>query len=150
MKLLSAILLLFSYAVSAQVDSSVFAIFPYDTTLIWTFKSGEPTSLDASELKAIDQLLVECIADYNLNEVPKRKNIFGAAPIELEDYKRQYVPIINEQGEKEVSINCFCSALDVDWRKEQVIVLDGGDCFFNLKVNLTQMKYYDLHINGPG
>jgi hypothetical protein len=35
-----------------------------------------------------------------------------------------------------------------DWRKELFDVMDGGNCFFELKINLTSGKYYDLNVNG--
>jgi hypothetical protein len=70
--------------------------------------------------------------------------------IDLKRYKRQYIGVTNEKGEKEVWINCFC--IDphnpkMNWKKEFVMVKGGGNCYFNLKVNLTTKKYYDFDTN---
>jgi hypothetical protein len=45
---------------------------------------------------------------------------------------------LNSKGEKEVWINCFCRDGERDWRKNLVFVKDGGNCYFNLKVNLSR------------
>ena len=29
-----------------------------------------------------------------------------------------------------------------------MIVDDGGNCYFNFKINLTTKKFYDLRVNG--
>jgi len=68
--------------------------------------------------------------------------------IDLKKYKRQYIAVINSKGEKEVWVNCFCDTWKKNWRKELIFVLDGGNCYFNLKINLTKGEYYDLMVNG--
>lgn len=67
-------------------------------------------------------------------------------------YTRQYQGTLNKKGEKIIWINCFCSA-DPNkdfphWRKEQVFVLDGGACFFNIMINLETGDYYNFFVNG--
>jgi len=50
-------------------------------------------------------------------------------------------------GVKEVWI-IFCSNTDSDkWRTSIVAVEDGGNCYFNFKVNLYKKAYYELEIN---
>ena len=66
----------------------------------------------------------------------------------LNRYKRQYMPIINKYGEKEVWVNCFCEHWNWDLKTRPVEVRDGGNCFFNLKINLSKNIYYNLMING--
>jgi hypothetical protein len=68
--------------------------------------------------------------------------------INLKQYYRQYVPFLNEKGEKEVWVNCFCSSLDNDWRKDIIYVHDGGNCFFQLRVNLSKGTYHEFSVNG--
>ena len=58
------------------------------------------------------------------------------------------MPTINSKGEKEVWVNCFCGQWDKSSRTNPVIVMDGGNCFFNLKINLTTGQYYELIVNG--
>ena len=57
--------------------------------------------------------------------------------------------MINQEGEKEIWINFFCNEWESDgWKNDLMIVLDGGNCYFNLKVNLTNKTYSELIING--
>jgi len=140
------------------VDTSLIAILPYSITQDWIFKNGEETSLTSQELVQTEILLVRCINQYNPKQEEQFKKIDSKYPkykldkksflIDLTRYKRQYVPVINRKGEKEVWINCFCTAHNKDWKNELIMVKDGGDCYFNLKVNLTAGIYYDLSING--
>ncbi|WP_299316759.1 hypothetical protein [uncultured Maribacter sp.] len=54
---------------------------------------------------------------------------------------------VNYSGVKEVWI-IFCSTTASDkWRTNIVAVEDGGNCYFNIKINLNTKKYYDLDIN---
>jgi hypothetical protein len=63
-------------------------------------------------------------------------------------YKKQLVAVTNKDGDKEVWVNCFCDTLNKNWRKEILLVQDGGRCYFNFKINLTQNKCYHLIVNG--
>ena len=69
--------------------------------------------------------------------------------IDLRKYYRQYIVTKNKKGEKEVWVNCFCSIQNMDyWKKQVVFVMDGGNCFFNLKINLSRKSYSDFEVNG--
>ena len=68
-----------------------------------------------------------------------------------EKFYKQFIAVINSKGEKEVWINCCCTVYDrSDWKTEVLLVMDGGSCFFNLKINLSKNTVYDLMINGAG
>jgi len=141
-----------------KIDSSKITIFPFDTAYHWIFKNAKFTELTEQDLKTIEKVLNEFIKDYNheqelhyyeiSREHPEYNLILEQFVIELDNYNRQYVPVINDKGEKEVWINCFCETWDSDWKNEIIEVDDGGNCFFNLKINLTKEKYYDLMVNG--
>jgi hypothetical protein len=48
-----------------------------------------------------------------------------------------------------VWINCISKRNKyIDWQMQIIQVRDGGDAYFNLKINLTTGKVYDLYING--
>ena len=64
-------------------------------------------------------------------------------------YKRQYLAAINNTGEKEVWVNCFCGDSN-NWRKQIVSAADGGNCYFKFTVNLTTKNYYNFSINCKG
>jgi hypothetical protein len=140
------------------IDTSVIAILPYDTTQYWVFKDSKPTELTNDDLLKIETILNKCINEYNPDQERQFKEMNDKHPeykldknnfiIELGHYKRQYVAAINSKGEKEVWINCFCGEWDTNVRKRILQVEDGGNCYFNLKINLTKGEYYELMVNG--
>jgi len=141
-------------------DTSVIAILPYDATDSWLFKNGRPAIITNKDLATIETTLIECLKVYNAEEQKWYEKVNVQHPeykfdksyfvINLARHKRQYVAFINEEGEKEVWVNCFCDMWGENWRKEIIQVDDGGNCYFNLKINLTTGKYYDLIANGFG
>jgi len=69
----------------------------------------------------------------------------------LKKYKRQYIGLINENGEKVVWINFIWAKKEgvlTKWDKEVIIVLDGCSYYWNVKVNLDKQKLFDLSVNG--
>lgn len=143
---------------SFKVAPSVFAILPFDTTQDWVFKDSKPAELTTADLAEIEKILREFIDSYNLeqerqyNETKTRNSSLEIDLkdfiIDLKKYKRQYIAVTNYKGEKEVWVNCFCDTWKKNWRKELIFVLDGGNCFFNLKINLTKGECYELMVNG--
>jgi len=143
---------------SLTVDTSVIAIIPFDTTDNWPFENAEPTNLNQTELQQIEKILADCIAKYNpkqklrFDEIsakyPSEEFELGEFIIELNRYKRQYVPVINEKGEKVVWVNCFCGVWDKSDKYQILIIFDGGNCYFNVKINLATEMYYDFMVNG--
>ena len=141
-----------------HVDTASYAILPYDTSNQWIFKEVNVTSLSTTEIVKIEELLQTAISEYNVEQKKEYDSITKRHPeydlkqhnfiIELTRYKRQCFPIINSKGEKEVWVNCFCNTWDENWRKSLVFVFDGGNCYFNLKINLTKQTFYELSVNG--
>ena len=134
-------------------------ILEFDPSWHWIFKNVEPTELTQAEIEKIEPILEKAILENNENqkeylkkhneEYPKYQWTETRFELGLEEkYYRQYVPVINENGEKEVWINFFCSTMKDNWETDLVMVHDGGNCFFNIKVNLTNNTYSDLRING--
>ncbi len=143
---------------SFQIDYSVFAVLPFDTAQYWELKDYKPAELTNADLVDIEKLLRKCIDNYNpeqerqYNETKTRNRSLKISVtdfiIDLKKYKRQYITVTNNKGEKEVWVHCFCNSGKKNWRKELIFVLDGGNCYFNLKINLTKGEYYDLMVNG--
>jgi len=128
------------------LDFSDFAILKFNPEWHWIFENSKPSPADLklNELSKIESILEKAIIEHNSElENDSRWRL------ELEGYNRQYVAILNEKGEKEVWINFFC---DTGWTEDQLKsypyeVDDGGNCFFNIKINLTTGSYGDLRIN---
>lgn len=99
------------------------------------YKNWTPT---AQEIKTAETILSKAV---KIN--PKIKD--------MNNYTRQYVGLINAKGEKIIWINCFYSSNpDKDhpyWKKQFVMVLDGGANYFSIKINLMTGEYYDFWVN---
>lgn len=145
----------------ANPDTSNYAIFILDTShsfSSWYLGSNKPRDLNSSELLKIDTILAKSIAEYNqfqekqikysLAKDPKLKLEVNNYTIDLKYYKRQYVPSINTFGEKEVWVNCLCITSSYQWRTSLIHVEDGGNCYFNVILNLTTGNYNNLSVNG--
>ena len=147
-----------SSASNQAIDTSDYAILKFDTTEIWLFKNATPASLTQTEIEEIEIILKQCIAAYNPGRQLQFDTISKAHPeynlkvdnfvINLPRYKRQYIAVINSAGQKEVWVNCFCQHFDTNWRTEILMVEDGGNCYFNLTINLATKTYSKLSVNG--
>ncbi len=141
-----------------SIDTSVIAVLPFATKKPWIFKGNKQVDLTMDDLQNIETILIKSINDYNIEKEKEFNKINDNYPeykldkknfiIDLTRYKRQYIATINSKGAKEIWINCFCRNRNLDWRRETVTVKDGGNCYFNLKINLKTGQYYDLTING--
>lgn len=139
-------------------DTSTYAILKFSKIDTWLFKDIQPVSLSENEIQEIEIILKRCIDMYNSSQQSFFDSISKTHPeynlkvqdfvINLYRYKRQYFPVINSSGEKEVWVNFFCDDFDKNWRKEMLIVQDGGNCYFSLIINLTTKSYYRFIVNG--
>ncbi len=67
---------------------------------------------------------------------------------DLWKYRAQYFGFMNANNEKVILANFFCSTIsENDWKKNIVFVLDWGNCYFQIKVNLVTKAIYDFEIN---
>ncbi len=140
------------------LDTSVIAILHYDNSLNWVFENSKPTILKSSEITLIDSVINSCIANYNseklelismmINDHPEIKIDSTNFLIDIKDYKRQYLPVENEKGERLVWVNLFCGDFKKNTWNKVLIVKDGGKCYFSLKINLQTGRYYEFMVNG--
>lgn len=144
---------------SFGLDSTSYVVLDFEPEDSRLFEGGRKTTLIETELIEIEEILSNLVEKHNWEET-KRLNERNAEYPEdkweetgyelvLEGKRRQYLPVINESGEKEVWINFFCDDFGAeDWKNQIVEVNDGGNCYFDVKINLTQKTYYDLMVNG--
>lgn len=63
-------------------------------------------------------------------------------------YLLQYLPII-QRGKKRIFVNAFCHApTDVEWRSHLYVVVDGGECYWQVYYDPSDGKFSNLIING--
>jgi hypothetical protein len=125
-----------------------YTVIQYDSTINWVFKNSIQADLNKDEITLVTEILTDCLDNHNSNLKTRNKNSKRSDLIEIDDYNVQLVPIYNQKGEKEVWVNCFCRNSNEEWNEHIVFVLDGGKCYFNLKINLTLKKYYEFQVNG--
>ena len=82
-----------------------------------------------------------------LENNPDRFNEHTPVWERLDEYNRQYIGIILD-GKKIIYANYFCDSSGMDWRKDFVFVLDGGDCYFQFKYDPNSGEFFDLQVNG--
>ncbi|MDN3594179.1 hypothetical protein [Zunongwangia endophytica] len=141
-----------------KLDSSDYVLIKFEPKYEWIVGKGRATDLNNSELLQIEDILEKAVEENNKRqktylkkhneENPKDKWNKTGYELNLKKFKRQYLPIINDKGEKVIWINFFCKDENPIPKDRIIMMLDGGNCFFNIKINLTKNTYYDLQING--
>ena len=131
---------------SQKIDTSKIAILqiPKRESIAWETKGVLAATLSENELKQTEAILNAAIASIHKNSLDSNW---------LSRYKRQYIPFINEKGEKLVWVNCFCDGFGEfkDWKieiAETDQVRDGGDCFIKVTINLTENSFFKLGTHG--
>ena len=126
-----------------KIDTSRIAILQFAKENTFHFnKSDRPANLSQDDITQIETLIGNAVIENNKK---------GGKYFHIENsskYYKQLVAIINPKGEKEVWVNCFCTLPQgFDWKKNAVLMLDGGSCYFNLKINLTKNITFDFYVN---
>lgn len=77
-----------------------------------------------------------------MSDHKKDKYGFKNDPTQIQEplnYYRQYFAYKNEKGQKVIYFNCFTKNSyknDDTWKKEEIIVMDGGNNYFSIVINL--------------
>lgn len=102
------------------------------------FKEYQRWTPDWETVKQVEPALQQCLK----KEAPDIAKKLSA-------YKRQYVGLVNQAGEKIVWVNFFAYDFgSEDWQRDLVIVEAGGDDFFNVKIKIKSQECFDVMING--
>ncbi len=130
------------YITKSKQVSDNFAVINYNPQKHnFIFENAKPTKLNQSEIQKVESIVSKTIGKYN------EKQINALKIKDLGKYKRQFIPVINEGGKKIVWGNYFCRA-NKNWKREILVVMDGGNCYFNVFVNLTKSESEKLSVNG--
>lgn len=83
--------------------------------------------------------------------LPQQQDAFDGSKIPIEErlptYKRQYWGVLKNE-KRVIFVNFFCNALHYDWTYQEVIVDDGGDCYFQIQYDVETGTFFDLYVNG--
>jgi hypothetical protein len=139
-----------------KINESLYVVLKFDEGKDgYFFENCSPTDLSKEEIIGIEKIIHKEINKIRLQR-KKYFDLFTLKKINKNNkdffYRRQYVPVINKLGEKEVYINCFCGGNydNVGWRKEIQNAADGGNCFFRIKVNVSKKIVTEFSINLEG
>jgi hypothetical protein len=142
------------------LNTADYTILKYNSKNNWIYRNAKPTDLNSAELIEIESILNQAISDNNKVQTenlrkgnktnPENKRTQTGFELSLDNYQRQYVPYINSSGEKEIWINFRCGKHKTDKWKTELLppVTDGGNCNYQIKINLSKKSHSDLHING--
>jgi hypothetical protein len=147
-----------SYQNIKSIDSSKYAILKYNENYKYLFEPHvKPTNVTYNEIAVIENLIAKKVTIYNKETIAREKSLFKNQPnvkyhsnqIQYpENYFKRLIAVTNQNGEKIVWVNCFCTPPEgFDWRKNVLEMSDGGSCYFNLKLNLTKNSAYDFRVN---
>ena len=104
-------------------------------------KDFKAASISGNEIQMIEKIIAVTVKESNKGK--------GTAIKEPGKYYKQLIAVTNAKGEKEVWVNCFCTAAEKRyWHTGVVMVLDGGPCFFNVKINLSTKTVMSWAVNG--
>lgn len=118
--------------------------FPYKDADIWKPKSGDIKTIDS----VLEIAFLSNKTEFGINDT-----------ITLDDYYKQLVPFINDKGERIVYVNSLCVSFiaspppwnenkEMDWNNHFYNVDDGGTCFWQTKINMDTLEYFDFTVNG--
>ena len=116
---------------SKMLDTSRYAIISDDSLV----------QVNNKEIQLIYSVLQRLVDSVSL----KRSR---QAPLDIRRYKFQIKILTSKAGHKLFWINSFCDNYNLNWRSVIYSVKDGGPCYFNTKIDITTMNYFDLSING--
>lgn len=128
---------------NADIDTSRYAILPFNSSRDGFIFSKEftPATVSDEDIRQLEKIISVAITEHNKqskNKVDKPGK-----------YYKQIIAVTNASGQKEVWVNCFCTPHEKRyWHKGVVMVLDGGPCFFNIKINLSTTTVMSLAVNG--
>jgi hypothetical protein len=157
--ILTILLTTFSLITFAQTENSdlnKFVVLNKDSLeyVPWIVEDLKSAVLTSNEIDLVDSLF----QDYKTKSNNGDTAVQAMGEIGLMDYKRQYLPVLNDDDEKIVWINCFCvngsnlphfsSNNPNKWNEEVIIVKDGGNCYLSVFLNLTTKKFDQLMVNG--
>lgn len=133
--------------INSIVDTAVYAILPYDKSMAgmnWRYKDVRPGVLTPAGVDSLESIIESACKAHNEK---KTDTFYQVMP--LNKYHRQYVPVVAANGERVVWVNFFCGEVTGSaWRKSIGVVDDGGNCYFQLFIEVNRREVYDLYTNG--
>ena len=99
-----------------------------------------------------DILIAEKLVRTGLDTIKNADNHNFVVRSRLKHYWRQYFGYINDKGERIIIINALWKDPDFipynEWLNEIVLVNDGGDNYWDIKININKLKLFEFGVHG--
>ncbi len=148
MRQLLTILIIGISTAFGQVDRNDIILVSLDSTSLKWIGEGEKVKfrpITESEMEASKYIAIRYI-NTKVNISKNRLKLKS----EYEVYTKQYVGYTDEKGKDFIYINGFCNVVEdfESLKRNLFIVLDGGNCYFQMKIDLKTGECVDFSING--
>lgn len=148
MKQLLSILLIGISTAFGQLDDNDIILDSIDNISLKFIGDGEKVKFRTITIKEAEAAKIEAIRFVN-TEVTISKNHLKLKS-GFEEYTKQYVGYTDEKGNDFIYINGFCNVFEgfESLKQNLLIVFDGGNCYFQMKIDLKTGKCVDFRVNG--
>lgn len=155
-RIMKKVLLIFSLLIPlqgfSQANENDFIFkWPNNETDISIDSAAEKFTPTIAEIGIAKQLSEQYIDSLENNAGAKKvKKSCKILQYKYADYLRQYVGYTDSNGHRIIFMNAVCTSVGkkVDLKNEWIFVLDGGSCFYQIKVDLTTEKCFNFRVNG--
>ncbi len=142
-------------------DTLKIVVFKRDTIAIEEFpQNSDPLPLTQEDLEKVDSLLISAVEEYNeFKGKPFLKSFMesGYQPLDsgdfiiyLRNYRCQYLPYKDVNGQRIVYVCCFRNQY-ANWKREAYRGrLHGGTIYFYIKMNLSEDNSDGVYTTGYG
>jgi hypothetical protein len=128
--IISGIMTLF-FACNAQVKKTAILEMNYSD------RENTQWNMTVEDVSAADIILYDYLRD-------NQPSLF----LSKDNYFRQCWGLKNKNQQEIVCYNCFCKEMP-NWKKDLIVTLGGGDCYWSAKVNLVTKECFDFSVNSP-
>jgi hypothetical protein len=114
------------------------------------FKERTPSQINENEIRIVDSFLVDEVERFNMKQRESERTINDL--IDIENYQCNYIPTLNEKGEKIIHVIAKMAVSDDIWWEvyEIMNVRDGYITVFWLSLNLSEKRGGNIWPNGEG
>lgn len=130
------------------VGNDQLVVFSMDTTSRWHYRIPDwrPYEPGKRDLDTLRILISRALNHMNNERIMADRNLY------VSDHKFQVVFGVNTVNEVNCWIFAFCNNSDVvtsqRWKDKVYTVQGGGNCYFNLKINIFRKVYFEARVNG--
>ena len=114
------------------------------------FRERTPSQINENEIRIVDSFLVDGVERFNMKQRELERTINDL--IDLENYQCNYIPTLNEKGEKIIHVIAkMADSDDIWWEVYEIMnVRDGYITVFWFILNLSEKRGGEIWPNGEG